>query len=69
LAVQQNVDMRRISAGAAILAIPTMIAGFYGMNFRHMPELEWPLGYPFSLALMVITAVGPYLYFKKRGWL
>lgn len=46
IGIQQNTDMRRISAAAAILAIPTLIAGIYGMNFDHMPELHWTFGYP-----------------------
>ena len=48
--VRQNEDMRRISAWVAIIAVPTMIAGIYGMNFEHMPELSWELGYPLALA-------------------
>jgi magnesium transporter len=69
LAVQQNVDMRRISAGAAILAIPTMIAGFYGMNFRHMPELGWTYGYPLMLGVTVTLSALCYRVFRKVGWL
>jgi magnesium transporter len=67
--VRQNVDMRRISAWVAILAVPTMVAGIYGMNFRYMPELNWTLGYPLVLGLM--AAVSFYLYkrFKRSGWL
>ena len=52
ISVIQNEDMRKISAGVALVAAPTLIAGVYGMNFRHMPELGWQLGYPFALALM-----------------
>ncbi|WP_328913155.1 MULTISPECIES: magnesium/cobalt transporter CorA [unclassified Streptomyces] len=69
LAVQQNVDMRRISAGAALLAIPTMIAGFYGMNFDHMPELRWSFGYPLVLAVMVTLSGLGYRAFRRYGWL
>jgi magnesium transporter len=67
--VRQNEDVRRISAWAAILAVPTAIAGIYGMNFAHMPELEWRLGYP--LILLVIAAICLLLYrnFKRIGWL
>jgi magnesium transporter len=67
--VRQNEDVRRISAWAAILAVPTAIAGIYGMNFEHMPELEWRLGYP--LILLVIAAICLLLYrnFKRIGWL
>ena len=48
---------------------PTLIASIYGMNFKHMPELEWPLGYPLALVLMVIAAVMPYLFFRWKRWL
>jgi magnesium transporter len=48
---------------------PTLIASLYGMNFQYMPELSQKWGYPFALALMVISAVVPMLYFRKRGWL
>ena len=50
VSVRQNEDVRRISASVAILAVPTMIAGIYGMNFEHMPELGWTFGYPLVLA-------------------
>jgi magnesium transporter len=69
LGVRQNEDMRRISAWVAIVAVPTMIAGVYGMNFEHMPELGWVLGYPFALALMAVLCVGLYVMFRRRGWL
>jgi magnesium transporter len=48
---------------------PTLIAGIFGMNFHYMPELDWRYGYPISLAVMFASAVGPYLYFKRRGWI
>jgi magnesium transporter len=69
LAVQQNVDMRRISAGAAILAIPTMIAGFYGMNFHHMPELAWTYGYPVMIGVTAVLSALCYRAFHRVGWL
>lgn len=69
LAVQQNVDMRRISAAAAILAIPTMIAGFYGMNFEHMPELKWTFGYPLMLGVTAALSSVVYRAFRRYGWL
>jgi magnesium transporter len=69
LAVQQNVDMRRISAGAAILAIPTMIAGFYGMNFHHMPELAWRFGYPLMLGVTIVLSTVVFRAFRRIGWL
>jgi magnesium transporter len=67
--VQQNEDMRKISAGAALVLVPTLIAGVYGMNFDHMPELHWLLGYPFALVLMVGASVLLYVRFKRSGWL
>jgi magnesium transporter len=67
--VQQNEDMRRISAWVAIVALPTMIAGIYGMNFRYMPELDWRYGYPFALALMVASCYALYRFFRRAGWL
>lgn len=67
--VQQNDDMRKISAWAAMAAVPTMIAGIYGMNFTHMPELRSPWGYPAVLLLMAGTVFGLHRWFKRRGWL
>ncbi|MDQ4085267.1 MAG: magnesium/cobalt transporter CorA [Actinomycetota bacterium] len=69
VSVQQNEDMRRISAWVAIVAVPTMIAGIYGMNFRYMPELGWRYGYPFALVLMLVSCVALYRFFKRAGWL
>jgi magnesium transporter len=69
IGVQQNEDMRRISAWVAIAAVPTMIAGIYGMNFQHMPELGWTLGYPMAIALMAAACGGLYRGFKRSGWL
>jgi magnesium transporter len=67
--VRQNEDMRKISAWVAILAVPTMIAGIYGMNFKHMPELESRYGYFVVLAAMLVLCVALYRQFKKSGWL
>ncbi len=69
LGVRQNEDMRKISAWVAIAAVPTMIAGIYGMNFDHMPELGWTYGYPAVLAFMVVICATLYRSFKKAGWL
>jgi magnesium transporter len=60
---------KKLSAWAGIILVPTLIAGIYGMNFRHMPELDWVVGYPLALGLMAISAVMLYRGFKKRGWL
>ncbi|GAA2980707.1 magnesium/cobalt transporter CorA [Streptomyces fulvorobeus] len=69
MGVRQNDDMRKISAWAAMAAVPTMVAGVYGMNFDHMPELHWPWTYPAVIALMGCAVVGLYRLFKRRGWL
>ena len=67
--VRQNQDMRKIAAWAAILAVPTALAGVYGMNFDHMPELGWHLGYPAALATMVLVCILMYRKFRSIGWL
>ncbi len=67
--VEQNEDMRRISAWVAILAIPTAVAGVYGMNFTHMPELTWRYGYPATLALIALVCLVLYRGFRRNGWL
>ncbi len=67
--LRQNEDMRKMSAWVAIVAVPTMIAGVYGMNFEHMPELGWVLGYPFALALMALSSLSLYVLFRRREWL
>jgi magnesium transporter len=67
--VRQNEDMRKISAWVAIVAVPTMIAGIYGMNFDFMPELRWKLGYPVVLIGMVVACVLLYRRFRRSGWL
>jgi magnesium transporter len=69
LTVRQNEDMRKISAWAAIIAVPTAIAGLYGMNFQHMPELGWTLGYPLTLGLIAVVCLLLYGYFRRIGWL
>ncbi|GAB3084481.1 magnesium/cobalt transporter CorA [Nocardioides zeae] len=69
ISVQQNEDMRKISAGVALVAGPTLVAGIYGMNFTHMPELHWTLGYPMALLLMVLCSGGLWWFFKRSGWL
>ncbi|MEU8826424.1 magnesium/cobalt transporter CorA [Streptomyces sp. NPDC048636] len=69
MGVRQNDDMRKISAWAAMAAVPTLIAGIYGMNFDYMPELEQPWGYPAVVLLMVGAITLLYRMFKRRGWL
>src|SRR6202171_1020877 len=65
VAMQQNVDMRKISAWVAIAAVPTAVAGIYGMNFEHMPELHWAWGYPAVLCLMLVICVFLYRTFRR----
>jgi len=67
--VRQNEDMRKISAWVAIAAVPTMIAGIYGMNFDHMPELHWRLAYPLVLACTAVFCLALYRKFRSSGWL
>ncbi len=69
ISVEQNQDMRKISAWVAIAAVGTLVAGIYGMNFAYMPELQWHYGYFFALGLMVVSSVVLYRLFKKSGWL
>jgi magnesium transporter len=64
-----NEDTRRISAWAAMIAVPTLISGIYGMNFQYMPELGWRFGYPLVLVLMAVASVVLYRGFKRNGWL
>ncbi|MEC4018614.1 magnesium and cobalt transport protein CorA [Streptomyces sp. H27-D2] len=67
--VAQNEDMRKISAWVAIIAVPTMICGVYGMNFDHMPELRWTYGYPFILAVIATACAVIHRGFRRNGWL
>jgi len=67
--LEQNQIIKIFSVVAVVLLPPTLIGSIYGMNFAIMPELDWSWGYPFSLGLMVLSAVLPFLYFKRRGWL
>jgi magnesium transporter len=67
--IEQNAIIKIFSVAAVAFLPPTLIASIYGMNFRYMPEFSWLYGYPVALGLMVMSAVLPYLYFKRRGWL
>jgi magnesium transporter len=69
ISIEQNAAMKLFSWAALIFLPPTLIGSIYGMNFRHMPELHWYLGYPMALTLMVASAVLPLWYLKRRGWL
>jgi magnesium transporter len=67
--IEQTDIIKIFSVASVVFLPPTLIASIYGMNYDHMPELNWKWGYPMSLVLMVLAAVLPYLYFKRRGWL
>ncbi len=67
--IQQNNIIKIFSVIAVVFLPPTLVASIYGMNFHLMPELDWDLGYPLALLLMFLSAIGPYLYFRHRGWL
>ncbi|RDI68584.1 magnesium/cobalt transporter CorA [Nocardia pseudobrasiliensis] len=69
VSVQQNTDMRKISAWAAMAAVPTMVAGIYGMNFEHMPELRWTFGYPSVVAVILVICSGLFITFRRNNWL
>ncbi len=69
VSVRQNEDMRKIAAWGAIGIAPTAMAGIWGMNFEHMPELAWRIGYPLALASIVIVCLSLYRFFRKAGWL
>jgi magnesium transporter len=63
-----NAVMKRLTAVTVILILPTIVAGIYGMNFRHMPELDWPLGYPFAIGIMALVMIGAFVYFRAHDW-
>ncbi|MFT3722552.1 MAG: magnesium transporter CorA family protein [Hyphomonadaceae bacterium] len=67
--LEQNEIIKIFSVAAVMFLPPTMIASIYGMNFDVMPELKWALGYPLSIIFMILSALAPFLYFKRRGWL
>jgi magnesium transporter len=69
ISIEQNAIIKIFSVVAVIFLPPTLVASIYGMNFRFMPELAWPYGYPFALALMALSALVPVVYFRRKGWL
>jgi magnesium transporter len=69
VSVNQNEVVKRISAVAGIVAVPTFIASVYGMNFEHIPELHWRFGYPLCLAVMAIVALALVQFFRRIDWL
>lgn len=66
---EQNEEMKKVSAWAGILFMPTLISSMYGMNFQHMPELSWAAGYPFALVLMVVASLIMWVVFRRKGWI
>jgi magnesium transporter len=66
---EQNAIIKILSVAALVFLPPTLVAGVYGMNFKKLPELDWPYGYPMALVIMLASAVLPYLWFKRKGWL
>jgi magnesium transporter len=69
ISLEQNNVMKIFSIFAVVFMPPTLIAGVYGMNFEHMPELKWVFGYPFALGLILASAVLPFLFARRKGWL
>ncbi len=67
--IEQNAIIKIFSVAAVVFLPPTLIASIYGMNFKFMPELAWPFGYPLAVLFMVVSAILPFWYFKRRGWL
>ena len=67
--IDQNGIIKTFTVASVALMPPTLIASIYGMNFKDMPELGWDFGYPVAIGLMVVTAILPVLYFKRKGWL
>jgi magnesium transporter len=69
ISIEQNGIIKIFSVAAVVFLPPTLVASIYGMNFRHMPELDWIWGYPMAIGLMILSAILPFLYFKQKGWL
>jgi magnesium transporter len=67
--VEQNMIIKIFSVVAVFFLPPTLVSSIYGMNFRHMPELDWEIGYPVAIIIMLLCAIGPFIFFRKRGWL
>jgi magnesium transporter len=67
--INQNKIIKIFSVASVALLPPTLIASIYGMNFKYMPEIDWSLGYPYAVGLMLCSALVPMWYFRKRGWL
>ena len=66
--LEQNQIIKIFTVASVVFLPPTLVASAYGMNFEVMPELQWHLGYPYAVGLMIVSALMPFLYFKRRGW-
>ena len=66
--IEQNAIIKIFTVAAVLFLPPTVVGTIYGMNFEAMPELKWAFGYPFAIGLMILSAIVPFLYFKRRGW-
>ena len=69
ISIEQNNIIKVLTVVSVVGVPPTLVASMYGMNFKHMPELDWAWGYPYALAMLLLSAVGPLIWFKLRGWL
>ena len=69
ISTEQNQIIKLFSVMAVMLMPPTLVASVYGMNFKHMPELDWPWGYPLAIGLMIVSGLIPFVYFRRKGWL
>jgi magnesium transporter len=69
LSIEQNGIIKIFSVAAVVFLPPTLVASIYGMNFKHMPELQWSYGYPMAIGIMILSAILPFVYFKRKGWL
>ncbi|RAF17645.1 magnesium transporter, partial [Burkholderia multivorans] len=67
--IEQNSIIKVFSIAAVLFLPPTLVGTVYGMNFKDMPELDWSIGYPMALGMMVVSAILPYLWFKFKNWL
>jgi magnesium transporter len=67
--IEQNKIIKLFSVAAVVFLPPTLIASIYGMNFEVIPELSWSFGYPLAIGLMIVSAILPYTFFKRKGWL
>jgi magnesium transporter len=68
-AMQQNESVQKLAGWGAIIAVPTLVFSLYGMNFKNMPELDWPWGYPLTLIATLAACIGLYRHMKSRGWI